>query len=37
MITACPVSYVLAGIMIAASMAGVLPMSKSMSKHARVA
>ena len=31
MITACPVSYVLAGIMIAASMAGVLPMSK----HAR--
>ena len=37
MITACPVSYVLAGIMIAASMAGVLPLSKSMSKHARVA
>jgi putative membrane protein len=31
MITACPVSYVLAGIVIAASMAGVLPMSK----HAR--
>ena len=37
MITACPVSYVLAGIMIAASMAGVLPMPKPMSKHARVA
>ena len=33
MITACPVSYVLAGIVIAASMAGVLPMSK----HARTA
>jgi len=33
MITACPVSYVLAGIVIAASMAGVLPVSK----HARVA
>ena len=33
MITACPVSYVLAGIVIAAAMAGVLPMSK----HARVA
>lgn len=35
MITACPVSYVLAGIMIAVSMAGVLPKSKPMSKHAR--
>lgn len=33
MITACPVSYVLAGIMIAVSMAGVLPISK----HARAA
>ena len=33
MITACPVSYVLAGIVIAASMAGVLPVSK----HARTA
>jgi putative membrane protein len=33
MITACPVSYVLAGIVIAASMAGLLPMSK----HARTA
>ncbi len=49
MITACPVSYVLAGIMIAASMAGVLPKPKSnsklkskstskpLSKHARTA
>ena len=37
MITACPVSYVLAGIMIAVSMAGVLPMPKTMSKHARTA
>ena len=33
MITACPVSYVLAGIVIAVSMAGILPMSK----HARTA
>lgn len=37
MITACPVSYVLAGIMIAASMAGVLPASKHRPKHARAA
>ena len=37
MITACPVSYVLAGIVIAASVAGVLPKSKPMSKHARTA
>jgi putative membrane protein len=37
MITACPVSYVLAGIVIAASMAGVLPVPKPISKHARAA
>ena len=37
MITACPVSYVLAGIVIAASMAGVLPRSKPLSKHAQTA
>ena len=37
MITACPVSYVLAGIVIAASMAGVLPVSKHTPKHARTA